>query len=122
MDPVQKIKSLFVDRTVFFALTTYLDVLPTHVVGGDAQFPYFTPADQTMIMFQKSLIGYLDEFKERHSKWVIENVSVAMALKTYFAEMIGGEETPTYPQFTPAEQTMILLFDSEVNKALNSHK
>lgn len=50
-------KTVNVDKSVYEAVSTYMQTLVNHKVGEDPTYPAFTPAEQTMILFYTTVMN-----------------------------------------------------------------
>ena len=110
---VDNTTSLYVDRSIYNAITIYMTNMVNHKTAEPQEYPQFTPAEQTILMFYLTLT-------EKFKAGTIKATPVTQELHDFVATYMRGvvNDNPnadedshglTYPQFTPAEQSVIML-------------
>jgi hypothetical protein len=115
-------KSFFVNQTIYKTFTTYFNSMLSHEADCPT-YPQFTPAQQNILLAMNSLLKDVIKSSAISDKSMNVSKSVNDSLVTYFKEMVNSQaavknESEIFPQFTPAEQTKIMLFLTLVEQNL----
>ncbi len=110
-----KTLSVYVDKSIYQTITTYMTNLVNHTPGQETTFPEFTPAEQTMLMLYTTII---DQVKHGKFRGVNLDPNMRNVILVYMHSLINNklDQERTFPEFTPMELTIISLFTTLMEK------